>query len=173
MRYATAYHIGRSKAEGGVNEDSVGVSVFEDGHRDGYGSEPPDGDGSGPDTAARTPGSTRSAGVFVLADGAGGLVLDVDISQHLDTDVLREAPGALEGLLDRVAHVSLRNRFERLPLLCVLLLARHTEESQPGIDARGQLTGFTDEVFRDFVGSHDCKCVFHTQLCAGSADKTG
>jgi len=87
MRYATAYHIGRSKAEGGVNEDSVGVSVFEDGHRDGYGSEPPDGDGSGPDTAARTPGSTRSAGVFVLADGAGGHDSG-DVASYIATTVI-------------------------------------------------------------------------------------
>ena len=51
MDYATALDVGKRKREqGGINEDSVAVDLLEDGHRD----------------------AGRSAGVFALADGAGG-----------------------------------------------------------------------------------------------------
>ena len=36
MRYATSYDVGDRKREDGINEDSVAIAVFEDGHRDGY-----------------------------------------------------------------------------------------------------------------------------------------
>ena len=90
MRYATAYHVGQSKAERGVNEDSVGVTVFEDGHRDGYGSETADGDEA--TTADRPPGSTRGAGVFVLADGAGGHESG-DVASYVATTVIARELG--------------------------------------------------------------------------------
>lgn len=36
MRYSTNYDIGERKRGQGINEDSVSVTVFEEGHRDGY-----------------------------------------------------------------------------------------------------------------------------------------
>ncbi|WP_135364637.1 PP2C family protein-serine/threonine phosphatase [Halosimplex halophilum] len=98
MDYATHYDVGDRKRDGGINEDSVAVSVFEQGHREGflgYDREGPDGaesdddrtDEGGGDGAAPTaeaadgePGEgrpdggpdNRSAAVFALADGAGG-----------------------------------------------------------------------------------------------------
>jgi serine/threonine protein phosphatase PrpC len=51
MNYATALDVGKQKRQAGrINEDSVAVNLLEDGHRNHH----------------------RSAGVFVLADGAGG-----------------------------------------------------------------------------------------------------
>jgi serine/threonine protein phosphatase PrpC len=51
MEYTTALDIGkRKRQQGGINEDSVAVSLVDEGHRD----------------------TDRRAGVFVLADGAGG-----------------------------------------------------------------------------------------------------
>lgn len=94
MKYATAYHIGREKAENGVNEDSVGVTVFEDGHRDGYRSEPPGGDDGRPAASDRPPGSTRGAGVFVLADGAGGHESG-DVASYVATTVIARELGPL------------------------------------------------------------------------------
>ena len=72
MRYATAYDVGERKRPRGINEDSVAVSVFEDGHREGYlgPSSERDGEAAGP--GDHQPGTTRSAAVLVLADGAGG-----------------------------------------------------------------------------------------------------
>jgi len=98
MDYATHYDVGDRKRDGGINEDSVAVSVFEQGHRGGfrgYDRDDSDGDETGePDeTADRADGTgsvdsgsggdepadgrdehpaNRSAAVFVLADGAGG-----------------------------------------------------------------------------------------------------
>lgn len=66
MRYATAYDVGERKRPGGINEDSLAVSVFEDGHREGY-----LGPDHGTEPHAET-GTTRSTAVVVLADGAGG-----------------------------------------------------------------------------------------------------
>ncbi|MEF8886879.1 MAG: serine/threonine-protein phosphatase [Haloarculaceae archaeon] len=80
MRYATAYDVGERKRSDGINEDSLAVSVFEDGHREGYlgpgrgagpREDPDTHDDAGPD-AAPEPGTTRSTAVVVLADGAGG-----------------------------------------------------------------------------------------------------
>ncbi len=36
MRYSTNYDIGERKRGQGINEDSVSLTVFEEGHRDGY-----------------------------------------------------------------------------------------------------------------------------------------
>lgn len=80
MRYATAYDVGERKRPDGINEDSLAVSVFEDGHREGYlgpgrgagrRADADTHDDAGPD-AAPEPGTTRSTAVVVLADGAGG-----------------------------------------------------------------------------------------------------
>jgi serine/threonine protein phosphatase PrpC len=80
MRYATRYDVGDRKRPDGINEDSLAVTVFEDGHREGYlgpdrgaggraGADPD----AGPDTGEESePATTRSTAVVVLADGAGG-----------------------------------------------------------------------------------------------------
>ncbi len=62
MRYSTNYDIGERKRGRGINEDSVSISVFEEGHRDGY---------LGQSTDDERP-MNRSTAAFVLADGAGG-----------------------------------------------------------------------------------------------------
>ena len=37
MRYAASYDIGdRKREQNGINEDSIAISVFQDGHREGY-----------------------------------------------------------------------------------------------------------------------------------------
>jgi len=70
MEYATALDIGERKREqGGINEDSVAVTLLEEGHRD----------------------TERRSGVFVVADGAGGAqagdvasyVASVEVSRRL------------------------------------------------------------------------------------------
>jgi len=85
MRYATNYDVGERKRPTGINEDSVALSVFEQGHREGYRGQsrpgetgPGDTDASDAETAdvgdsatAEMP-ANRSAAAFVLADGAGG-----------------------------------------------------------------------------------------------------
>ncbi len=84
MRYATAYDVGERKRPDGINEDSLAVSVFEDGHREGY-------LGPEPDTGARPDaGTTRSAAVVVLADGAGGHDAG-DVASYLATTRVAEA----------------------------------------------------------------------------------
>jgi serine/threonine protein phosphatase PrpC len=70
MRYATNYDIGDRKRSTGINEDSVALSVFEQGHREGYRGQTRD-DSEDGDTADDRP-ANRSAAAFVLADGAGG-----------------------------------------------------------------------------------------------------
>ncbi|WP_436923707.1 PP2C family protein-serine/threonine phosphatase [Halosimplex amylolyticum] len=84
MNYATHYDVGDHKRDGGINEDSVAVSVFEQGHREGFlgyerdrasADERDEGDESGDETdrtAAAENATNRSAAVFALADGAGG-----------------------------------------------------------------------------------------------------
>ncbi len=63
MRYATALDIGeRKRRQGGINEDSVAINLIEEGHRD----------------------VTRGAGVFVLADGAGGAEAG-DVASYITT----------------------------------------------------------------------------------------
>ena len=70
MEYTTALDIGERKREqGGINEDSVAVTLLEEGHRD----------------------TERRSGVFVVADGAGGAqagdvasyVASVEVSRRL------------------------------------------------------------------------------------------
>jgi serine/threonine protein phosphatase PrpC len=65
MDYATHYDVGDRKRDGGINEDSVAVSVFEQGHRAGFrgydrddpdGDEPGESDGDGGDGDARPEG---------------------------------------------------------------------------------------------------------------------
>ncbi|MEF8937005.1 MAG: protein phosphatase 2C domain-containing protein [Halovenus sp.] len=63
MNYATNYDVGDRKRAGGINEDSVAISVFEQGHRGGLQDRGETEDG--------TP-TNRSVAVFALADGAGG-----------------------------------------------------------------------------------------------------
>ncbi len=97
MRYSTNYDVGARKRSrpAGINEDSVGVAVFEQGHREGVdgenrplggplpGGEAGDGDAESTDgrdangrsdreTGRPTAPRNRSVAAFALADGAGG-----------------------------------------------------------------------------------------------------
>ena len=134
MRYSTNYDIGDRKRGQGINEDSVSLTVFEEGHRDGYrgqdrpqSKEPVTADGdetadvtdetAGTETATDTADNTdaadtdegasadtegngkpmnRSAGVFVVADGAGGHDAG-DIASYITTTIVAEqlAPVAI------------------------------------------------------------------------------
>ncbi|EMA24287.1 PP2C family protein-serine/threonine phosphatase [Haloarcula argentinensis] len=134
MRYSTNYDIGDRKRGQGINEDSVSLTVFEEGHRDGYrgqdrtqpqnsdtadDGEPAEvtDDTAGTETAAYTAADTdgtdiddgdasetdaneqpmnRSAGVFVVADGAGGHDAG-DIASYITTTIVAEqlAPVAI------------------------------------------------------------------------------
>ncbi|WP_146418083.1 PP2C family protein-serine/threonine phosphatase [Haloarcula sp. KBTZ06] len=134
MRYSTNYDIGERKRGQGINEDSVSLTVFEEGHRDGYrgqdrpqSKEPVTADGDetadvtdetvGTETATDTADDTdaadtdegasadtegngrpmnRSAGVFVVADGAGGHDAG-DIASYITTTIVAEhlAPVAI------------------------------------------------------------------------------
>jgi serine/threonine protein phosphatase PrpC len=71
MRYATNYDIGDRKRPAGINEDSVALSVFEQGHRQGYRGQTRTPETDGVDDTDGRP-ANRSAAAFVLADGAGG-----------------------------------------------------------------------------------------------------
>ncbi|MEF8973400.1 MAG: protein phosphatase 2C domain-containing protein, partial [Haloarcula sp.] len=126
MRYSTNYDIGDRKRGQGINEDSVSLTVFEEGHRDGYrgqdwaqslnpdtaDDEAADGTGEHSDTRAENaddrdssetdgPGRpmNRSAGVFVVADGAGGHDAG-DIASYITTTVVAEklAPVAIRAV---------------------------------------------------------------------------
>lgn len=77
MRYTTAADVGRRKRQqGGINEDSVAVSILSESHRD----------------------TDRHSGVFVLADGAGGAeagdvasyVATVEVTRRLTDRLWRE-----------------------------------------------------------------------------------
>jgi len=77
MEYATALDIGeRKRRQGGINEDSVAVTLTDEGHRD----------------------TRRHSGVFVVADGAGGTqagdiasyVATVEVSRRLSDRLWRE-----------------------------------------------------------------------------------
>ena len=80
MDYATDYDVGDRKRDGGINEDSVAISVFEEGHRDGLQregstSEQPDSPSASDDPKSNEDAATarnRSTAVVALADGAGG-----------------------------------------------------------------------------------------------------
>jgi len=161
MRYTTNYDIGDRKRGQGINEDSLSVTVFEQGHRDGYlgKTRPPrdgasatgatDAPGDGPvsnetgdpdgaepadvaaaiDEAERDTGAAdeapedraaagddaeaaddeepelpanRSAGVFVLADGAGGHDAG-DVASYIATTVVAEnlTPVAINAVRSR------------------------------------------------------------------------
>ncbi|WP_276272342.1 PP2C family protein-serine/threonine phosphatase [Haloarcula litorea] len=92
MRYATNYDIGDRKRGQGINEDSLSVTAFEEGHRDGHRGETR-GDGRP---------ANRSAGVFVLADGAGGYDAG-DAASYIATTVIAErlAPVAIGAVRSR------------------------------------------------------------------------
>ncbi|WP_336339328.1 PP2C family protein-serine/threonine phosphatase [Haloarcula brevis] len=121
MRYSTNYDIGDRKRGQGINEDSVSLTVFEEGHRDGYRGQdrpaaPATAEGGDPvDTGADDPVDTgaddeadvsdadsdgrpmnRSAGVFVVADGAGGHDAG-DVASYIATTTVAErlAPVAI------------------------------------------------------------------------------
>jgi serine/threonine protein phosphatase PrpC len=89
MEYTTHYDVGDCKRDGGINEDSVAISVFEQGHRSGLDPE----DGSDPGERPEN----RSTAVFALADGAGGHDAG-DVASYLATTVIcdRLAPVATE-----------------------------------------------------------------------------
>lgn len=84
MEYATTYDVGDRKRDGGINEDSVAVSAFEQGHRSGLSLEAVDGDSN----AGERPENRRAA-VFALADGAGGHDAG-DVASFLATTVISE-----------------------------------------------------------------------------------
>lgn len=88
MRYSTNYDIGDRKRGDGINEDSLALSVFEEGHRDGY---------RGQTRSDDSRPANRSAGVFVLADGAGGHDSG-DIASYLASTIVAErlAPVAIQ-----------------------------------------------------------------------------
>jgi serine/threonine protein phosphatase PrpC len=111
MRYSTNYDIGDRKRGQGINEDSLSITVFEEGHRDGYrgqrrsrgqsaataqGGEETDGE------AATDRPMNRSASVFVLADGAGGHDAG-DAASYIATTVVAEqlAPIAVRAVRRR------------------------------------------------------------------------
>ncbi|MBX0323672.1 protein phosphatase 2C domain-containing protein [Halomicroarcula sp. F13] len=100
MRYATNYDIGDRKRGQGINEDSLSMTVFEEGHRDGYRGQtrPPVDGGDAGDGQAERP-VNRSAGVFVLADGAGGHDAG-DAASYIATTVVAErlAPVAIRAV---------------------------------------------------------------------------
>jgi len=119
MRYATNYDIGERKRPTGINEDSVALSAFEQGHRAGVlsrtrtveaGTDDP---GDGSDTVELP--ANRSAAAFVLADGAGGHEAG-DVASYIATTVICEelAPVAIRAAradpaafgvdLDRTPH---------------------------------------------------------------------
>ena len=88
MEYATNYDVGDRKRNGGINEDSVALTVFEQGHRSGPDAETGRGDGE----AERGDGETarnRSVAVFALADGAGGHDAG-DVASYLATTTICE-----------------------------------------------------------------------------------
>jgi len=87
MNYATNYDVGDRKRADGINEDSVAITVFEQGHRDGLQ------DSGGTDEETPT---NRSAAVFALADGAGGHD-GGDVASYIAATVICEqlAPAAI------------------------------------------------------------------------------
>lgn len=110
MDYATHYDVGEQKRDRGINEDSVALSVFEQGHREGAGAgegtgvgesigageetetgAPASGTGAGAATPDATPttAANRSAAVVALADGAGGHEAG-DVASYLATTVVCE-----------------------------------------------------------------------------------
>lgn len=103
MEYATHYDVGDRKRDGGINEDSVALSVFEQGHR--YGLDP---DAVSDEEESPT---NRNAAVFAIADGAGGHDAG-DVASYVATTVIcdelapvvtaagRREPGAFDVDID-------------------------------------------------------------------------
>ena len=115
MNYTTTYDIGaRKRKRNGINEDSIAVTIYQDGHRDGYSpgwesdsenrgtsnGEPGDETETATGVFTVNPEDTdepadhrdsepvdRTAGIFVLADGAGGEDAG-DIASYLATTVI-------------------------------------------------------------------------------------
>lgn len=133
MKYTTAYDIGVQKRKrNGINEDSVAVTIYADGHRKGYDPgwrthassdesalEEQSRDGSGSQSSAdeasvfaldSDDGNTdsqserrdRTAGIFVLADGAGGEDAG-DIASYIATTVV---PGELATLIQEALRAN-------------------------------------------------------------------
>lgn len=98
MRYATSYDIGDRKRREGINEDSLAVTVFEQGHRDGYQSQSRTVETTD-DGSVELP-ENRSVAVFALADGAGGHAAG-DVASYIATSVVCEE---LAGTALRVAR---------------------------------------------------------------------
>jgi len=105
MRYATALDVGDRKRSDGINEDSVAVMAFEDGHREGYQGRRRDNAATAGDVPDRP--ANRGVAVFALADGAGGYdagdvasyVASTVVVEELATVGLRAArsdPGAFD-----------------------------------------------------------------------------
>jgi hypothetical protein len=142
MRYATTIDTGEKKrADDGINEDSIAVTVLEDGHREGHSPPevdlPPTEGDHHQEPTVRGPGNmgeadseqetgavsgpaanqetqvfaarekrqakprTRNAGIFVLADGAGGEQAG-DIASYIATTVVTEE---LSGVVHRARRV--------------------------------------------------------------------
>lgn len=103
MEYATNYDIGERKRPSGINEDSVAITVFEQGHREGLQKRAVDGEtqrkeDTGAESESESGGPTnRSVAVFALADGAGGHN-GGDVASYIATTVLCEqlAPTAIQ-----------------------------------------------------------------------------
>ena len=72
MQYATHYDVGDRKRTDGINEDSVAITVFEDGHRDGYlGPSNPPAEG-GDDGDASSEDGSETGGDEDSEDGESG-----------------------------------------------------------------------------------------------------
>ena len=132
MRYATAYDVGERKRHSGINEDSLAVSVFEDGHREGY---------LGPESEARAdpeapePDTTRSTAVVVLADGAGGHDAG-DVASYIATTRVAEelAPVAVRAAREEPGAFGLDLPEEAVPAAGAPL----DEDSEPTPRADGE-----------------------------------
>ncbi|MFB6141272.1 MAG: PP2C family serine/threonine-protein phosphatase [Halosimplex sp.] len=90
MDYATHYDVGDRKRESGINEDSVAVSVFEQGHREGFRGYDRGADAGGADPAA-TDAETA-------VDGSRGTRSDADAAGTAGPDADGDDPA------DRAAH---------------------------------------------------------------------
>jgi len=92
MQYATHYDVGDRKRTDGINEDSVAITVFEDGHRDGYlGPSNPPGRDSDADAASEDGSETGGGeGGEGGEDSKSGSVGDATAAPEAQTTV-REA----------------------------------------------------------------------------------
>ncbi|WP_254271545.1 PP2C family protein-serine/threonine phosphatase [Haloarcula marina] len=99
MRYSTNYDIGDRKRGAGINEDSVSITVFEEGHREGYLGQTRVASESEEREDADGRPANRSAAAFVLADGAGGHDAG-DAASYIATTALAErlAPVAIRAV---------------------------------------------------------------------------